>query len=166
MHAPATPPPFPARPSAPAPLPQPEIPFRGASLASLRLLAGFALLADETAPGREPLLAAAGAEHERPCVALLRVLAALQASDSLRGTLDGVLAAGLGRRARPYRGLCAASLAALWRQRRDLLEGPDLAALLWWVARSNQPALRPLEREIAACSSSARLVSAPLDPTR
>jgi len=141
-----------------------EVPFRTASLSSLRLLAGFALLAEETAPGRETLLAAAHAEDAPPCLALLRVLAGLQVSDALRGALDGLLAAGLGPRARPYRALPAASLASLWQQRRAHLEGPDLAALLWWVARSPQPALRPLERAIAGGCEPRRLLQTALTP--
>jgi len=170
MHAP-----IPSwRPSVPAPAdvvpisPFPElrfeVPFRTASLHSLRLLAGFALLAEETGPGRETLLAAAHAEDAPPCLALIRVLAGLQVSDSLRGALDAILAVGLGPRARPYRALPAASLAALWHRRRPHLEGADLAALLWWVARSPQPALRPLERAIAAGCDPSRLLRSPLDP--
>ena len=146
-----------------------ETPFASSSLAALRLLASFALTADETAAGRATLLAHAGASGASPCEALAAILSALRGRSSARGVLDGILAATVGREAERYHELSAAELAARWGADRESLEGRPLVALVWQVARRHEPALRDLESEIARSCAPERLLSPEqrlLDPLR
>jgi hypothetical protein len=137
----------------------PPAPFASASLAALRLLVGFALTAEEAAPGRPALLAHAGATGARPCQAPVAVLCALRECDVVRGVLDGILAATLGREAERYAPLSAPALARCWHERRDGLSGRELAALLWQVARRGEQAFRELETDIACSCKPLRLLS-------
>lgn len=134
-------------------------PFGSSSLGALRLLVGFALVAEEAAPARATLLAHAGAAGARPCEALLSVLRALRHGPVVPAVLDGLLAATLGREAARFARRSAPELAACWRERRDGLDGRELAALLWQVARRDGGAFRALEEEIACAITPLHLLS-------
>ena len=136
-----------------------QAPFQSSSLAALRLLTGFVLTAEEAAPRSRRLLAQAGADNARPCQALLTVLCAVRRRSSVRSVLDRVLAASLGREAERFERLSADELERCWRERRDSMAGPELAALLWQVARREQRGLRRLESEIADACTPRRLLS-------
>jgi hypothetical protein len=139
-------------------VPAPHPPFASSSLSALRLLVGFALIADEASPGRDVLLGHAAATGARPCQALAAVLCALRRSPAAGGVLDGILAATLGREAARYVGAPASALARCWREHGDSLPGRTLTALLWQVARREGRAFRELEDEIARACSPFRLV--------
>ena len=134
-------------------------PFRSCSLRALRLLVRFALFADDTAPGRGILLEHAAAEDTRSCEAVPRLVAALRASDCMRGVFDAVLAIALKEPAARYRGSSVSRLAEAWAKRPGTLAGPELAALLWCTARNNTAAFRPLEAKIALAASPDRLLA-------
>lgn len=135
------------------------VPFRACSLGALRLLVGFALLSDDTRAVRPLLLEHARARGLPPCQALLQVLAASRTSDCVSGVLDAVLAAGLARSAAEHRTGSPCALAECWSRRGAALDGADLAALLWCVARRNGPAWRALETKITRSASLERLLA-------
>jgi len=136
-------------------------PFASSSLASLRLLAGFALTAEETSPARRALLAHAGAADAGPCRALAALLSALRRRDDVGHLLDGLLAVAVGRDAQPYVGRSAEELLRCWAERGEGLEGRELTAFVWQVARGRDARLRALEAEIARACPPARLLSEP-----
>jgi len=140
-------------------MPATPLPLASSSLAALRLLVGYALTAEEAAPARPVLLAHAGATGAPPCQALVEVLAALRGGAAVAGVFDGILAATLGREAERFANQSAPELARRWRERGDSLDGRELAALLWQVARRQEPAFREIENEIARACSPPRLLS-------
>jgi hypothetical protein len=129
-------------------------------LPALRLLVGYALTAEEAAPGRRMLLDRAGVADGPACEALAGVLGAVRRRAAVRRTLDGVLAVALRVESQRYTRRSAPELARCWREQGDRLAGPRLAALLWQVARREERGLRELEREIARACSPLRLLSA------
>jgi hypothetical protein len=135
-------------------------PLASSSLAALRLLVGYALAAEETASARGALLARSGAARAPACPALMAVLGAVREGESGCRTLDAVLAAALGGEADRYARLSARALACRWREQGHDLAGPDLAALLWQVARRAEHTCRELENDIARACSPLRLLSA------
>jgi len=72
---------------------------------------------------------------------------------------DGLLAVVLAERSVAFDALCTSDLADFWWARRGTLEGVDLAALIWRVARDESVAVRALERKLLREIDPSRLFS-------
>lgn len=132
-------------------------PFSSACLGTLRLLGLFLQYAHEAAPVR-PFLTELAVRHACPRdgVGLLPVAAKQDAR--VAGTLDGLFAAIVASRTEPYREETPAQLAERWLAHGLSLEGLDLVAMIWWIARDVGVALRPIERKIARTTHPARML--------
>lgn len=148
--------------SAWSPTASPSEPFAACELRSLRLLVGYALVAEEAALARGALLRwlppGPLAPLARTCAALPALVAAAREGSGPRFALDAALGLVLDTHAQPYRMRRTHGLAELWMAERRTLAGPPLAALLWRLARDGHPALRPLERRVAAATEPERLL--------
>ncbi|MDJ0853141.1 MAG: hypothetical protein QNK04_32635 [Myxococcota bacterium] len=116
-------------------------------------------MADEARSGRCALLRLAGVERLPFCAALPRVVVAARRQPRMAWTLDGILAGVVGDRAEALGRASVADLAWSWRRDGASLEGLDLLARVWWLARDPRVAVRPLERRIAAEVDPSRLLS-------
>ncbi|MGK0359496.1 MAG: hypothetical protein ACI9U2_001798 [Bradymonadia bacterium] len=73
-------------------------------------------------------------------------LAAAARIDRVVGQLvDDALGVRLAKPAQPYRERSICALATVWARHRTTLAGPQIAALLWVVVRSNMPCTRQFE---------------------
>ncbi|MEM7409620.1 MAG: hypothetical protein AAF430_05195 [Myxococcota bacterium] len=118
-------------------------PFARCSLDAMRLLAGFLWVAEEAHCAWPALLLPSGLR----CPASLAIAA--RADLAVGSTVDGILAALVGSRARGLETRGVAALAGVWSRHGRDLQGLDLVALLWRIARDPAVAMRPLERRIA-----------------
>ncbi len=115
------------------------------------------LVADEASPAGNALLRIVVPVPTRGC-RLCGMTAAVREVPAVAWSFDAALSFVLGARVAHLEGLSVATLADLWRERGPALEGLDLAALIWWLARDRRVCVHPLEREIVRCVAPERLV--------
>jgi hypothetical protein len=123
-------------------------PFTHSDLGAIRLLVSFMLFADEARPMRNALAGVSGECPDDTWGRLLWLVAAAREHPPTAWTLDSMLSVLVGERAAHLDGTSVENLIAIWRTRGREMQGLDLVAFVWQIARDDRIAVRPLERKL------------------